>query len=129
MSSSLESPIFINIFLPLYPKFVQDSSTLVVSPDNSFTVLFSTHDLPILDSVAPPSLEPLVSPDLRRSTQLSIPPPYLINYHYSFVLAILYEPHTYHEAHTDPLWQQATSEELDAFHKNHTWDMIDLPLG
>ena len=76
---------------------------MVVSPEDSFTALSSTHDLPILDSVAPPSPKSLVGPDLRRSTQLSIPPPYLIDYHYSFVLAILYEPHTYREAHTDPL--------------------------
>ena len=57
------------------------------------------------------------------------PPPYLIDYHCSFALATLYEPHTYREAHTDPLWQQAMNEELDALHKNHTWDMVDLPHG
>ena len=57
------------------------------------------------------------------------PPPYLIDYHCSFALTTLYEPHTYREAHTDPLWQQAMNEELDALHKNHTWDMVDLPHG
>ena len=64
---------------------------------------------------------------LRRSIRVSIPPPYLTNYHCSFALATLYEPHTYHEAHIDPLWQQAMNEELDVLHKNNTWDMVDLP--
>ena len=78
--------------------------------------------------MAPPSFEFPVALELRRSTRVSIPPPYLTDYHCSCTLATLYEPHTYREAHTDPLWQQAMNEELDALHKNHTWDMVDLPL-
>ena len=79
--------------------------------------------------MAPSSLESPVGPKLRRSTRVNIPPPYLTDYHYSFALATLYEPHTYREAYTDPLWQQAMNEELDALHKNNTWDMVDLPPG
>ena len=127
VSSSSESPIFTNIFLPLYPEFMEDSSTSAVSPDDSSLVLSLAHDLPILDPVASPSPEPLVGLDLRRSTWVSVPPPYLTNYQYSFALVTLYEPHTYCEAHTDLLWQQTMSEELDALHKNHTWKMVDLP--
>ena len=63
--------------------------------------------------MAPPSLESPIGPKLRRSTQISIPP--------------LYEPHSYCETHTNPFWQQAINEELNALHKNHTWDMVDLP--
>ena len=79
--------------------------------------------------MAPPSPESPIGPELCRSTRVSIPPPYLIDYYCSFSLATLYEPHTYREAHTDPLWQQAMNEELDTLHKNNTWDMIDLPIG
>ena len=53
--------------------------------------------------MALPSLESPIGPKLRRSTQVSIPPPYLTNYHCSFTLATLYEPYTYREAYTDPL--------------------------
>ena len=79
--------------------------------------------------MAPPSPESLVGPELRRSTRVSIPPPYLTDYHFSFALSTLYEPHTYREAHIEPLWQQVINEELDALHKNNTWNMVDLPLG
>ena len=63
--------------------------------------------------MAPPFPESLVGPELCRSTRVSTPPPYLTDYHCSFTLATLYEPHTYHEAHTDLLWQQGMNEELD----------------
>ena len=70
--------------------------------------------------MAPPSPEFPVVPKLRRSTRVSIPPLYLTDYHYFFALATLYKPHTYHETHTDPLWQQVMNKELDTLYKNHT---------
>ena len=97
--------------------------------DDSSLVLSLAYDLLVLDLVAPPSLESHVGLEFHHSTQVSIPPPYLTDYHYSYTLVTLYESHTYYEAHTDPLWQQAMNEELDALHKNHTWDMVDLPPG
>jgi hypothetical protein len=47
---------------------------------------------------------------------------------FSAVLS-LHEPHTYREACTNPLWQQAMTEELQALEKTHTWDLVDLPHG
>ena len=128
-SSSSESPIFTDLFLPLYPELVEDSSTSAASPDDSSLVLAPAYDPPVLDPVTPPSPKSPIGPELRRYTRVSIPPPYLIDYHCSFALATLYEPHTYREAHTDPLWQQAMNEELDALHKNNIWDMVNLPPG
>ena len=93
-SFSSESPIFTNLFLLLYPKLVEASSTSATSLDDSSLVLSLAYDPLILDPMAPPSLESLVSPELHRSTQVSIPPPYLTDYHYSFALATLYKPHT-----------------------------------
>ena len=43
------------------------------------------------------------------------------------IIVTLHEPHTYHEASTDPLWQIAMKEELDALSKSHTWDLVTLP--
>ena len=104
-SSSLESPIFTDLFLPLYPKLVEDSSTSAASPDDSSPVLAPAYDTPVLDPVTPPSPESLIGPELRSYTWVSIPPPYLTDYHCSFALSTLYEPHTYRETHTDSLWQ------------------------
>ena len=128
-SSSSKSPIFTNLFLPLYPELVKDSLTLVASPDDSSLVLFSAYDPPVLDLVAPPSLKYPVGPELCRSTQVSIHPPYLTDYYYSFALAILYEPHTYREAYTDPLWQQAiVGKSGFVSHTKHTTEATNIDL-
>ncbi|XP_016901897.1 uncharacterized mitochondrial protein AtMg00810-like [Cucumis melo] len=37
------------------------------------------------------------------------------------------EPSSYKEASTNPLWQQAMNDELQALEKTHTWDYVDLP--
>ena len=103
-SSSSESPIFTNLFLLFYPELVEDSLTSAPSPDGSSLVLSPAYDLPVLDPMAPPSPGSPVGPELRRSTRVSIPPPYLTDYHHSFAFATLYEPHTCSETHTDPLW-------------------------
>ena len=79
MSSSSKSPIFTDLFLPLYLELMEDSSISVASPDGSSLVLSSAHDSPVLDPMAPPSPESPVDLELRRSTRVSIPPPYLID--------------------------------------------------
>ena len=107
---------------------MEDSSTSATSPNDSSPVLSPAYDPPVLDLVAPPFPESLVGLELRCSTRVSIPPSYLTDYHCSFAFATLYELYTYCEVHTDPLWQQVINEELDALHKNHTWDMVDCLL-
>ncbi|KAG5542352.1 hypothetical protein RHGRI_022032 [Rhododendron griersonianum] len=67
-----------------------------------------------LSSPSSPLIEPLAPPlsddsPLRRSTR--------------------HEPHSYREASSNPLWQQAMAEELQALDKTHTWDIVDLPPG
>ena len=67
-SSSSKSPIFTDLFLPLYPELVEDFSTSTASPDNSSPVLAPAYDPPVLDPMAPPSHESPVGLELRRST-------------------------------------------------------------
>ncbi|KAL8121650.1 hypothetical protein AgCh_018399 [Apium graveolens] len=38
------------------------------------------------------------------------------------------EPNSYHEASLPPLWTAAMSKEIDALNRNHTWDLVDLPM-
>ena len=64
-----------------------------------------------------------------HSTRVRSIPTHLLDYHCYTALATLHEPHTYREASTDPLWQIAMKEELDTLFKNHTWDLVTLPLG
>ncbi|RVW65491.1 Retrovirus-related Pol polyprotein from transposon RE1 [Vitis vinifera] len=63
----------------------------------------------------------------RHSTRVRSIPPHLLDYHCYTALATLHEPQTYREVSTDPLWQIAMKEELDALTKNHTWDLVTLP--
>uniref|UniRef100_A0A2N9G2B9 Integrase catalytic domain-containing protein n=1 Tax=Fagus sylvatica TaxID=28930 RepID=A0A2N9G2B9_FAGSY len=91
-------------------------------------VLDQTHDLPPAALIAPPlAVDPILdqtldlslaapSADSLISSQEPAPP---------FVLS-LHEPHTYREACTNPLWQQAMIEELQALEKTHTWDLARL---
>ena len=65
----------------------------------------------------------------RHSTRVRSILARLLDYHCYTTLATLHEPHTYRETSTDPLWQIAMKEELDALSKNHTWDLVTLPPG
>ncbi|RVX04557.1 Retrovirus-related Pol polyprotein from transposon TNT 1-94 [Vitis vinifera] len=81
-------------------------------------------------SLAPALLEdPPQNIPPRHSTRVRSIPSHLLDYHCYTALATLHEPQTYREAFTDPLWQIAMKEELDALTKNHTWDLVTLPPG
>ena len=83
---------------------------------------------PKLGSPAPTHLEDLaqnIPP--RHSTRIRSFSTHLLNYHCYTALTTLHEPHTYRKASTNPLWQIAMKEELDALSKNHTWDLMTLP--
>ena len=65
----------------------------------------------------------------RHSTRVRSIPTHLLDYYCYIAIATLHEPQTYREDSTDPLWQIAMKEELDALTKNHTWDLVTLPPG
>ena len=62
----------------------------------------------------------------RNSTRVRSILTHLLDYHCYTALTTLHEPHTYREAFTNPLWQIAMKEELDALSKNHTYDLMTL---
>ena len=64
-----------------------------------------------------------------HSTRVRSIPAHLLDDHCYTTLTTLHEPHDYCEASTDPLWQIAMKEELDALSKNHTQDLVTLSLG
>uniref|UniRef100_A0A2N9EUE1 Integrase catalytic domain-containing protein n=1 Tax=Fagus sylvatica TaxID=28930 RepID=A0A2N9EUE1_FAGSY len=125
--SSSMTPIFTDPSIDLYPDPVRDSTQPPSSSDVPSLVLSPAAGSPDSD---PASSAPSESPtDICRSTRVRAPPSHLSDYHCYFALATLHEPHTYREASTNPLWQQAMADELDALHKTHTWDMTTLPPG
>uniref|UniRef100_A0A2N9GDD8 Integrase catalytic domain-containing protein n=1 Tax=Fagus sylvatica TaxID=28930 RepID=A0A2N9GDD8_FAGSY len=90
---------------------------------------------PILPSTSFLFLSPVANPvnttapEPRRSHWVSTLPSHLRDFHCFSAFATLHEPHTFREASSDPLWQQAMKEELDALLKTGTWDLVDLPAG
>ena len=84
---------------------------------------------PELGSSAPAPSEDLAQ-DIppHHSTRVRSIPAHLLDYHCYTTLTTLHKPHTYRETSTDPLWQIAMKEELNALSKNHTWDLVTLPL-
>jgi hypothetical protein len=78
--------------------------------------------------VDPPTPDPDISIP-RCSTRVTALPSNLRDYHCYSALATLHEPCSFREAHSNPLWQNAMSEELIALSKTHTWDLVDLPHG
>ena len=83
-------------------------------------------------STASPSSEDPVSPPLdepRRSDRVRNIPSHLRDFHCYNTLLSHHVPTSYKEASTNPLWQQAMSDELQALHRAHTWDIVPLPPG
>uniref|UniRef100_A0A2N9HP48 Integrase catalytic domain-containing protein n=1 Tax=Fagus sylvatica TaxID=28930 RepID=A0A2N9HP48_FAGSY len=80
------------------------------------------------ESPAPaPSEDPAPATTLRRSSRVTTLPSHLRDFHCYTALATLHEPHSYREASSNPLWQAAMTEELDALSRTRTWDLVDLP--
>jgi len=127
--------------MPSFPPFttlletsLSHSTTGDICPESSSLELQSStaHDVAPLespDSVSSEAPAHTSPPALRRSTRVKSFPSHLQDFHCFHALATLHEPHSYREASTNPLWQDAMKEELDALHKNHTWDLVDLPRG
>ena len=66
---------------------------------------------------------------LRHCHRVTTLPSHLRDFHCFSTLASLQEPRNFHEASSNPLWQKAMKEELDALHKTRTWDLVNLPSG
>jgi hypothetical protein len=65
----------------------------------------------------------------HRSHRVSTLPSHLCDFHCFSAFATLHEPHTFRETSSDPLWQQAMKEELNALLKTGSWNLVDLPAG
>ena len=127
-------PLFPLSILPdLFPK--ESPTSMSESPPSINDVPSHASDellAPIID--VPTNTAPTVDPTgpsdshaLHRSHRVTTLPSHLRDFYCFSTLASLQEPQTFHEASSNPLWQQVMKEELDALHKTGTWDLVDLP--
>ena len=123
---------------PLPDLFPEESPTYLYESPPSITnvpshasdeLLASIIDVPIDTALTVDHIGPSDSHALRRSHRVTTIPVHLRDFHCFSALASLQEPQTFHEASSNPLWQQSMKEELDALHKTGTWDLVDLPSG
>ncbi|XP_028062441.1 uncharacterized protein LOC114265816 [Camellia sinensis] len=68
-------------------------------------------------------------PPERHSTRVRQPSVLLRDYIVGSTAFCSHEPTSYQETSSNPLWQQAMTDELQPFDQTHTWDVVDLPLG
>ncbi|GKV42316.1 hypothetical protein SLEP1_g49726 [Rubroshorea leprosula] len=79
-------------------------------------------------SVSPvDSTNELVVPSSSHPTRVKNPLNFLRDYHCFPAITSLYEPQSYQESSSNPLWQQAMQDELQALENTRTWDLVDLP--
>jgi len=99
-------------------------SELPPSADGPVPACESSSPLPVestpSSSVAPP-------PD--RQKRVIQPPVRFRDYIVGSATFSIYELSSYREACSNPDWQQAMTDELQALAKTHTWDVVDLPSG
>ena len=119
--------LFTNPNISLFPNdiFAYDSSSSLTqpttSPDESpppMELADSFFVIPSSSIISPP-------PVLRHTSRVSQPSIVLRDYVWNST-TVSYEPHTYHEASSNPLWQKAMVEELQALTSTCTWDLVDL---
>ena len=121
---------------PLHDLFSEESPTsLSKSPPSITDVPSHASDelpAPIINVATNTALTmdpagPSDSHALRCSHRVTTFPSHIHDFHCFSALASLQESQTFHEASSNPLWQQAMKEELDALHKTRTWDLVYLP--
>lgn len=132
----------IDIFSDEFDTGTPNDSSSAAPPEVS--VLINDHAPAIVEPIESPPLSlsspaetTTYSPETSCSSEPPPPPPkrvtqlpaYLRDYHCYSTVFSLHEPHSYREASTNPLWQKAMDEELQALDRTHTWDLVDLPSG
>ena len=123
------TPLFTNPNVSLFPDdiFADDSSSSLsqstVAPPDEFPPAVELADfssvIHLSSSISPPL-------PLHRTTRVSQPFVILRDYICNSTI-VTYEPRTYREASSNPLWKKAMAEELQALISTHNWDLVDLP--
>ncbi|GKU98443.1 hypothetical protein SLEP1_g11451 [Rubroshorea leprosula] len=135
VSSSHQPPFFTNPSIKLFPSDSNaGTSDELYNASPHAPTSFVEDDLPVgnaSDNFEPSSTSSstneLVVPSSSHPTRVRKPPNYLRDYHCFPAVTSLHEPQSYQEASSNPLWQQAMQDELQALENTRTWDLVDLP--
>lgn len=131
-SLDTDSFYFTDPSVELFPSSNEDNSNDLNTPLPSPAPNELVPDVELntrLPSPAPTEPVPDVDivPASRHSTRVSNPPTRLNDYYCYSAIKTLHEPSSYREANTNPIWQQAVAEEIQALEKTNTWELVDLP--
>jgi transposase InsO family protein len=116
--------------LESFPPYPAVSTSIPQTESSNHSSGLSSQETPHSSPESPapaPSEDPAPATTLRRSSRVTTLPSHLRDFHCYTALATLHEPHSYREASSNPLWQAAMAEELDALSRTRTWDLVDLP--
>ena len=138
LSSDGTPLLFTNPSIDLFPDST-DTSLLPDTPHPSASPSPSSSSIDTLtesSTLLSPELPaptagsaPVPDPPLRQSNRVKTPSVLLRDYVAFSTILSHHEPQSYREASSNPLWQKAMDDELQALEQNHTWDLVDLPDG
>ena len=132
---STQHPYFTDSSIELFPNHIHTGSfgtdpsiTLLLENinDSSYAGPSDTSTPSDVPNDSSSTIDPAHS---DRPVRIRKTPSYLNNYHCYSTIFQLHEPQSYHEASSDPQWQLAMKEELQALEQTHTWDLVDPPSG
>ncbi|CAI8603057.1 unnamed protein product [Vicia faba] len=133
-SLDTDSFYFTDPSVELFPSSNADNSNNLNTPLPSPAPNELVPDVEL--NTRPPSPAPTepvpdvdIVPASRHSTRASNPPTHLNDYHCYSAIKTLHEPCSYREESTNPIWQQAMAEEIQALEKTNTWELVDLHLA
>ncbi|XP_075079980.1 uncharacterized protein LOC142165297 [Nicotiana tabacum] len=126
-----------HLFPPPAPSSPTTSSFSVPSPPSSTPSYAPSSSVP---SFIPPHNPTTSAPPLRRSGRTTQTPGYLSDYVCTYVSdskaipsssseSFQLEPQFYHQAASNPAWQEAMMQEFQALEANNTWSIVPLPSG
>ncbi|GKV14172.1 hypothetical protein SLEP1_g25082 [Rubroshorea leprosula] len=135
VSSSHQPPFFTNPSIELFPSESNAGTSDELYNASPHAPTSSVEDdLPAgnaLDNFEPSSTSSstneLVVPSSSHPTRVRKPPNYLRDYHCFPAITSLHEPQSYQEASSNPFWQQAMQDELQALENTRTWHLVDIP--
>ncbi|XP_075077343.1 uncharacterized protein LOC142164071 [Nicotiana tabacum] len=93
------------------------------SPEDAFSIPLSRPPSPVTSSIRQNSSNTSSSPPPIPPTPFSLPEIKPSSHN------VAIEPQVYHQVASIPAWQEAMRKEFEVLEANHTWAIVELPIG